>query len=1431
MHSTKLSSSSTTKPSPTTNIEQYNYPPISTLRRASRPSNIDLSIFDHNNTQQSSTDPGIYSAPIFYIKQTNNNNNNQQQQQQQQHISQTSQSYTTTFQFQPQQHLQLSPHHHHHHHSQQHNIHLYQQQQIVDPYHQHTPHTFPLPASPNHNHPYFYFPPSTLQVNMTSNSHQSTNTNQPSTPTNNNHLCSVQIEEPQQQQQQWSNPALSSLIVKRMNENSTSIPIDDDEDPSASIDALVADVDSNSHDLLDDEQNKSINESKTSSTIPTGTISTSSHLYLRSKSHILTTPPNPLASDDHPDNQLTVGNNYQKTFSPIPSAGFDLTTTTTTNNNNNNNNNAQLSSTKGTSSFIFDTNILEQNELKNPHNENLVDNNEENNHDFITKPLIINTDIRTTRISSNSLIQDDNSNHSSTNSSSHNTSSRIYSQILKSSEQQILSSSSPLSNDIKLSSLDHDNNQTNINSISLQQQQSRHYCSHPDCNKTFTNKSALAKHKLTHSQDRKHVCLKCNKGFKRLDHLNGHMLTHEEEKPHKCRVPNCNRTYCDARSLKRHIENTHQDILAAIHEGGHDEYRKFLPETAFVKTKDLSIHNEFSIDSIDSNSPRSLIDNEQSFNNRTSTGSKSMTTYTFDEEKCIECQICKKTFKNGAALNGHMRLHGGFIDKSTSSLSLTENTEKKKRLSTTIKRKRINSPSISIKIKKEEQDISMIPSTNNIYQSQSSFTNLSSCSNIISKHLYNTTLLSPARPSSSSSPNNSISTTPFSQYTIKNPLNVQSSIKQNRTSTPLSTHVIHPSRMNIQNVMIPHDPMVNPQIYLNTSSPLQLYDEKIKEPLLSENYSQRLQANGMSLHHSYVGSLPYQSPSHIPQYPIHSSSPSSSIPASLLYRILPNVERFKPDFCLPQQISSPLNESVRYTQSSHFGHLSVQNPTSLMINTSITSPYSNQTISYNSPLSPSQKCNKDNNNIQLSPNTHSTSSSCSSLSSSNIMTSQKQIQYTMKQEIQDYNKQQQIYIENQTSPLAVLEIVPDIDSPIKKNTPSAFLIGTPSSSTGTNSSSSSSTSTNTHFNYDNIQQIKRSEPTQSSFYWPSQLRRQLSLNLTNKTLDPLPSTPYTPPPMLSPFRKGPGLYYRVFSQPGTSTEPPSIPTTPLPPYTPIGEESAGPKINIGKEYQAIIPKCRTKLQDDDDEGSYIIADELLFSPTDLLYLDEKSLEKFEQLNRMNPFLFSSRHSPKSYPIELIYMLLYEYNGDLSRTLAALLDGTVNDIKQCRPLHNYHFLDCNKWTKEEIDAFTKAIQTSEKNFELVSRAVGTKSVKQCIEFHYMPKISITARKIVSTRTSSVMTRRKRFQLTKVQQQQQQLDDEISSSSSFSEFRFDDDGSTVNSDSSPATQFSCDIDECLQTFTTERACRAHRKNHRRTNNNMTSLTVTKRSRNID
>ena len=50
-----------------------------------------------------------------------------------------------------------------------------------------------------------------------------------------------------------------------------------------------------------------------------------------------------------------------------------------------------------------------------------------------------------------------------------------------------------------------------------------------DCGKIFTNKSALAKHRLIHSNERKYACHLCDKSFKRQDHLNGHLLTHQDK--------------------------------------------------------------------------------------------------------------------------------------------------------------------------------------------------------------------------------------------------------------------------------------------------------------------------------------------------------------------------------------------------------------------------------------------------------------------------------------------------------------------------------------------------------------------------------------------------------------------------------------------------------------------------------------------------------------------------------------------------------------------------------------------------------------------------------------------------------------------------------------------------------------------------------------
>lgn len=46
-------------------------------------------------------------------------------------------------------------------------------------------------------------------------------------------------------------------------------------------------------------------------------------------------------------------------------------------------------------------------------------------------------------------------------------------------------------------------------------------------------------------------------------HRNGHMLTHRNKKPYECKAEGCGKSYCDARSLRRHTENHHSTVATA----------------------------------------------------------------------------------------------------------------------------------------------------------------------------------------------------------------------------------------------------------------------------------------------------------------------------------------------------------------------------------------------------------------------------------------------------------------------------------------------------------------------------------------------------------------------------------------------------------------------------------------------------------------------------------------------------------------------------------------------------------------------------------------------------------------------------------------------------------------------------------------------------
>lgn len=122
-----------------------------------------------------------------------------------------------------------------------------------------------------------------------------------------------------------------------------------------------------------------------------------------------------------------------------------------------------------------------------------------------------------------------------------------------------------------------------------------------DCGKDFSNKSALAKHRLIHSNERKYSCTLCDKSFKRQDHLNGHMMTHQEKKPFECKAPGCDKSYCDSRSLKRHVESQHQDYLALL-ANGNKEALNYLPSIGKIKANIApNVHQEIIVKSTQNN--------------------------------------------------------------------------------------------------------------------------------------------------------------------------------------------------------------------------------------------------------------------------------------------------------------------------------------------------------------------------------------------------------------------------------------------------------------------------------------------------------------------------------------------------------------------------------------------------------------------------------------------------------------------------------------------------------------------------------------------------------------------------------------------------------------------------------------------------------------
>jgi uncharacterized Zn-finger protein len=77
------------------------------------------------------------------------------------------------------------------------------------------------------------------------------------------------------------------------------------------------------------------------------------------------------------------------------------------------------------------------------------------------------------------------------------------------------------------------------------------------CAETFCDRSALKKHKLTHTGEKPFQCGTCSKRFSRNEHLQKHARIHTGEKPFACTV--CDRRFRQKSTLSTHMRtHTHE---------------------------------------------------------------------------------------------------------------------------------------------------------------------------------------------------------------------------------------------------------------------------------------------------------------------------------------------------------------------------------------------------------------------------------------------------------------------------------------------------------------------------------------------------------------------------------------------------------------------------------------------------------------------------------------------------------------------------------------------------------------------------------------------------------------------------------------------------------------------------------------------------------
>uniref|UniRef100_A0A8B9M145 Zinc finger protein 541 n=1 Tax=Accipiter nisus TaxID=211598 RepID=A0A8B9M145_9AVES len=217
------------------------------------------------------------------------------------------------------------------------------------------------------------------------------------------------------------------------------------------------------------------------------------------------------------------------------------------------------------------------------------------------------------------------------------------------------------------------------------------------------------------------------------------------------------------------------------------------------------------------------------------------------------------------------------------------------------------------------------------------------------------------------------------------------------------------------------------------------------------------------------------------------------------------------------------------------------------------------------------------------------------------------------------------------------------------------------------------------------------------------------------------SSPYTPPPMLSPMREGSGLYFSTCCSSSASGDPNQLFSAGLgrmdrdfgfclmKDNTKIRIQL---RINVGSEFQAELPDLqdRSDLEEAEEPAS------LVWKPWGDM---ATNLETQDRVTELLKLACSSAMPGGGTNIELALHCLHEAQGNVMEALEMLLSGGPQK-SESHPLANYHYAGSDTWTSLEKELFKKAFRVHKKDFHLIQKEIQTKSVSQCVEYYYTCK---------------------------------------------------------------------------------------------------------------